>query len=217
MKNKFIVTLLISILFVSIFSQNDFNHNEKSKSILEKVSTAYQNNSSTKFNFKLTILSQDINETQNGYALVKDEKFYYKTEEREVICNGTVVWTFFPEDNECYIDLLEDVDNSINPNEIFTIWKKGFKFQYVKEYLIKSEKIHEIKMFPENPSKSKYHTLLMEINENKSSIQHAIIKSKDGVTIKFEIIDMSANPSLEKDTFVWNKSNYPNVDEIDNR
>ena len=217
MKNKFISTLSISILFVSIFSQNDFNHNEKSKSILEKVSTAYQKNSSTKFNFKLTILSQDINETQNGYALVKDEKFYYKTEEREVICNGTVVWTFFPEDNECYIDLLEDVDNSINPNEIFTIWKQGFKFQYVKEYLIKSEKIHEIKMFPENPSKSKYHTLLMEINENKSSIQQAIIKSKDGVTIKFEIIDMSANPSLEKDTFVWNKSNYPNVDEIDNR
>lgn len=217
MKNKFISTLLISILFVSIFSQNDFNHNEKSKSILEKVSNAYQKNSSTKFNFKLTILSQDINETQNGYALVKDEKFYYKTEEREVICNGTVVWTFFPEDNECYIDLLEDVDNSINPNEIFTIWKQGFKFQYIKEYIVKSEKIHEIKMFPENPSKSKYHTLLMEINENKSSIQQAIIKSKDGVTIKFEILDMSANPSLEKDTFVWNKSNYPNVDEIDNR
>ena len=217
MKNKFISTLSISILFASIFSQNDFNHNEKSKSILEKVSNAYQKNSSTKFNFKLTILSQDINETQNGYALVKDEKFYYKTEEREVICNGNVVWTFFPEDNECYIDLLEDVDNSINPNEIFTIWKKGFKFQYIKEYLIKGEKIHEIKMFPENPSKSKYHTLLMEINENKSSIQQAIIKSKDGVTIKFEIIDMSANPSLEKDTFVWNKSNYPNVDEIDNR
>ncbi len=217
MKNKLLSSSLLLLSVISVFAQTEIKHNEKSKAILEKVSETYQKNNTTKFTFKLTIVSEDINESQEGFALVKDDKFYYKTQEREVISDGETVWTYLPEDNECYIDLLDDLENSINPNEIFTIWKEGFKFQYIKEKIIANESIHEIKMFPENPSKSKYHTLLMEINENKSTIQQAIIKSKDGVTIKFKIIELISNPILAENSFIWNTNNHPNVDEIDNR
>ena len=217
MKNKLFTSLLITFSIISVYAQSEINHTVKSKALLEKVSDAYQKNTTTKFNFKLTIISEDINEVQQGFALVKGDKFYYKTEEREVISDGETVWTYLPEDSECYIDLLDDLENSINPNEIFTIWKEGFKFQYVKENIIDNESVHEIKMFPENPSMSKYHTLLMEINENKSTIQKAIIKSKDGVTIKFKIKELFANPIIPENTFTWNINNHPNVDEIDNR
>ena len=216
MKKIFIVITLIAYSICG-FTQTEAEHNDKSKGILEKVSNTYQNNKTTKFNFKLTILSEDINETQEGYALLEGDNFFYKTEEREVICDGESVWTYLPDDNECYIDLLEDLENTINPNEIFTIWKEGFKFQYIGEKTINNELIHQIKMFPKSPEKSKYHTLLMEINETNSSIKKAIIKSKDGVTIQFEILKLTSNPSLEKNTFKWDINKHPNVDEIDNR
>jgi len=216
MKKIFIVITLIAYSICG-FTQTEAEHNDKSKGILEKVSNAYQKNKTTKFNFKLTILSEDINETQEGYALLQGDNFFYKTEEREVICDGNSVWTYLPDDNECYIDLLEDLENTINPNEIFTIWKEGFKFQYIGEKTINNELIHQIKMFPKSPEKSKYHTLLMEINETNSSIKQAIIKSKDGVTIQFEILQLTSNPSLENNTFKWDINKHPNVDEIDNR
>ncbi len=216
MKNK-LITSLIVFNIISVFGQSEINNDKKSKALLEKVSVAYQKNNTTKFTFKLTITSEDINDDQQGFALIKDDKFYYKTTEREVISDGKTVWTYLPEDNECYIDLLDDLENSINPNEIFTIWKEGFKFQYVKENIVANESIHEIKMFPENPNNSKYHTLLMEINENKSTIQQAIIKSKDGVTIKFKILEFIANPTIPENKFTWNIDSHPNVDEIDNR
>tara|TARA_B100001287_G_scaffold36356_2_gene25793 strand:+ start:6003 stop:6653 length:651 start_codon:yes stop_codon:yes gene_type:complete len=216
MKNK-LITSLIVFNIISVFGQSEINNDKKSKALLEKVSVAYQKNNTTKFTFKLTITSEDINDDQQGFALIKDDKFYYKTPEREVISDGKTVWTYLPEDNECYIDLLDDLENSINPNEIFTIWKEGFKFQYVKENIVANESIHEIKMFPENPNNSKYHTLLMEINENKSTIQQAIIKSKDGVTIKFKILELIANPTIPENKFTWNIDSHPNVDEIDNR
>ncbi|MBL17541.1 MAG: hypothetical protein CL848_01500 [Crocinitomicaceae bacterium] len=216
MKKIFIVITLIAYSICG-FTQTEAEHNDKSKGILEKVSNAYQKNKTTKFNFKLTILSEDINETQEGYALLEGDNFFYKTEEREVICDGNSVWTYLPDDNECYIDLLEDLENTINPNEIFTIWKEGFKFQYIGEKTINNELIHQIKMFPKSPEKSKYHTLLMEINETNSSIKQAIIKSKDGVTIQFEILQLTSNPSLENNTFKWDINKHPNVDEIDNR
>ena len=216
MKKIFIVITLIAYSICG-FTQTEAEHNDKSKGILEKVSNNYQNNKTTKFNFKLTILSEDINETQEGYALLEGDNFFYKTEEREVICDGESVWTYLPDDNECYIDLLEDLENTINPNEIFTIWKEGFKFQYIGEKTLNNELIHQIKMFPKSPEKSKYHTLLMEINETNSSIKQAIIKSKDGVTIKFEILKLTSNPSLENNVFKWDINKHPNVDEIDNR
>ena len=216
MKKIFIVITLIAYSICG-FTQTEAEHNDKSKGILEKVSNAYQKNKTTKFNFKLTILSEDFNETQEGYALLQGDNFFYKTEEREVICDGNSVWTYLPDDNECYIDLLEDLENTINPNEIFTIWKEGFKFQYIGEKTINNELIHQIKMFPKSPEKSKYHTLLMEINETNSSIKQAIIKSKDGVTIQFEILQLTSNPSLENNTFKWDINKHPNVDEIDNR
>ena len=216
MKKIFIVITLIAYSICG-FTQTEAEHNDKSKGILEKVSNTYQNNKTTKFNFKLTIISEDINETQEGFALLEGDNFFYKTEEREVICDGESVWTYLPDDNECYIDLLEDLENTINPNEIFTIWKEGFKFQYIGEKTINNELIHQIKMFPKSPDKSKYHTLLMEINETSSSIKQAIIKSKDGVTIQFEILKLTSNPSLENNTFKWDFNKHPNVDEIDNR
>jgi outer membrane lipoprotein-sorting protein len=217
MKNRIFTSLIFVLIICTAISQSSNNGSEKSKEILEKVSTSYQSKKTIKFNFELTILSEDINENQSGYALLENDKFYYKTEEREVISDGKTVWTYIPEDNECYIDLLEDLENSINPNEIFTIWKEGFKFQYMKKSMVNNEGIHEIKMFPENPSESKYHTLIMEVNENQATIEQATIKSKDGVTIKFKILELVANPKLDSDTFYWNKDNYPNIDEIDNR
>ena len=120
MKNKLLTSSLLLLSIISVFAQTEIKHNEKSKALLEKVSEAYQKNNTTKFTFKLTIVSEDINETQEGFALVKDDKFYYKTQEREVISDGETVWTYIAEDNECYIDLLDDLENSINPNEIFT-------------------------------------------------------------------------------------------------
>jgi outer membrane lipoprotein-sorting protein len=217
MKKLLLVVSVIMLCFLSAYTQSEEAQNEKSKALLEKVSDSYQKNKTTKFTFELTISSEDINETQNGFALLENDKFYYKTNEREVISDGESIWTYLNEDNECYIDLLEDLENTINPNEIFTIWKNGYKFQYINEKTINSEIIHEIKMFPENPSKSKYHTLLMEINETHSSIQQAIIKSKDGVTIKFKILKLTSNPVLEKGLFIWDSNKHPDVDEIDNR
>ena len=113
---KQLLIIGFSILSSIAFSQNVAEHNEKSKEVLAKVSENYQNYKSLKFTFNLTINSQDINETQTGYALIRNDQFYYETEERNVICNGETVWTLIPDDDECYIDNLSDLDNAMLKN-----------------------------------------------------------------------------------------------------
>ena len=79
--------------------------------------------------------------------LLKTTNFTIKLE-REVTCDGENVWTYIIEDNECYIDLLKDLENTINPSDLFNMWEDGFKFKYVKKENLNNELFHTIKMFP---------------------------------------------------------------------
>jgi outer membrane lipoprotein-sorting protein len=215
--NKILLILILIVITSTFFGQSLENEDLKCEKILQEVSDNIQKNKASKFNFKLEIKSEDINEVQNGYALIENEKFYYKTEEREVICDGVNVWTYLPEDNECYIDLLEDLDNTLNPSEIFTLWKEGFKFKYLKKTIVNNQTIHEIKMFPTQPDKNTFHTVLVDVNESLKLITEASVKTKDGVTIKTTISKLTSNPKINTNQFSWDAKSHPNSDEIDNR
>ena len=210
-----IATIIFS--FNVVFSQNDESDQVKCTKILHIISNSIQSNNASKFNFNLKITSEDFNETQSGYAIIKNNQFYYKTSEREVTCDGENVWTYIIEDNECYIDLLKDLENTINPSDLFNMWEDGFKFKYVKKENLNNELFHTIKMFPKNPNESNYHTVIMNVNETKKTIKEASIKSKDGVTINMSISSLTANPPLTTSQFTWNSNDYIDVDEIDNR
>lgn len=213
----YILITAIIFSFNVFFSQNDESDQVKCTKILQIISNSIQSNNASKFNFNLKITSEDFNETQSGYAIVKNNQFYYKTSEREVTCDGENVWTYIIEDNECYIDLLKDLENTINPSDLFNMWEDGFKFKYVKKENLNNELFHTIKMFPKNPNESNYHTVIMNVNETKKTIKEASIKSKDGVTINMNISSLTANPPLTTSQFTWNSNDYIDVDEIDNR
>ena len=215
--NKILLILILIVISPIFFGQSLENEDLKCEKILQEVSDNIQKNKASKFNFKLEIKSEDINEVQNGYALIENEKFYYKTEERGVICDGVNVWTYLLEDNECYIDLLEDLDNTLNPSEIFTLWKEGFKFKYMKKTIVNNQTIHEIKMFPTQPDKNTFHTVLVDVNESLKLITEASVKTKDGVTIKTTISKLTSNPKININQFSWDADSHPNSDEIDNR
>jgi len=215
--NKILLILILIIISTTFFGQSFESEDLKCEKILQEVSDNIQKNKASKFNFKLEIKSEDINEVQNGYALIENEKFYYKTEEREVICDGVNVWTYLPEDNECYIDLLEDLDNTLNPSEIFTLWKEGFKFKYMNKTIVNNQTIHKIKMFPTEPDKNTFHTVLVNVNESLKLITEASVKTKDGVTIKTSISKLTSNPKINTNQFSWDADSHPNSDEIDNR
>jgi len=210
---KILISIAIILTSTINFSQ------DRSKEILEIISNETSSYSSMNIDFKLTIKSIDFNETQIGTAVTEGNNFYYKTQDREVISNSTDVWTYIVDDNECYIDALEDLDGGINPSEIMTIWEDNFKFKYLEQLEADSDgdNIHRIKLFPSNPKDSKYHTIILKINETKKQIISATIKTKDGMTLYFIISKLSPNKEIKPNTFVWNNSSHPGVELIDNR
>lgn len=211
---KQISLLIIGILLGFGFTaQDDPEKDKEAKVILEKLGEKLKGNSTMVIDFKLSIKSADLNESQTGKAFTKGNKFYYTTEQRDVYSDGKTVWTHAKEDNECYIDDIQSLEGGINPNEIMTIWEKNFKYKHFGT----KDGITEIKLYPTNPKESKYHTVILKIDEAKNSIDRITIKTKDAVTIQFSISKLTANTEISDTKFVWSKAKHPGVDEIDNR
>lgn len=210
------IILLLSVL-LSITSFNSQDNETKARDILSKISEETNSYSNMSFNFNLAIKSQDINETQIGFAILSGEKFYYSTEDRQVNSDGKSVWTYMKDDNECYIDDINDLSEGLNPSEIMTIWEDNFKVNFIDESIVDGEKIQKIKLYPVDVKNSKYHTVILKVNEEIKQIKSATIKTKDGVTLIFSISEMEANKKIKEGQFSWNSTNYPGVDEIDNR
>ena len=180
---RILLSLTLGLFLLSFNAQED--KDILAKKILTELSEKTKTYKSMRIDFKLTVKSKEINESQAGKAQTKGTKFHYTTSDREVFCDGETVWSYIEEDNECYIDDAEEVSD-FNPSEIMTIWDKNFNHQYVKEVAAGSN-VHEIKLFPTNPKESKYHTIVLTVDRNRKQIKKVIIKTKDGVTLVFTI------------------------------
>ncbi|MBG16078.1 MAG: hypothetical protein CL853_06975 [Crocinitomicaceae bacterium] len=212
---KNLILIITTFLIVPFITAQD--NEQKAKEILNVISWETNSYKNMSFDFSLGIKSQDINETQKGSAILSGDNFYYQTNEREVISDGESVWTYMKEDNECYIDDINDLSEGLNPSEIMTIWEDNFKVNYIDESIINNEKIQKIKLFPIDVKNSKYHTVILKVNLEQKRIKSATIKTKDGVTLIFAIHKLESNKTIKENQFSWTSSNYPGVDEIDNR
>ena len=88
---------------------------------------------------------------------------------------------------------------------------------YINKKLVNNQTIHKIKMFPSQPDKSNFHTIIMDVNESLKLISEASVKTKDGVIIKTTISGLINNPEINDKQFSWDANSHPNSDEIDNR
>lgn len=203
---------LVGSLSASFTAQQD--DVQKAKKILDELSLETKTFKTVVLDFKLSIKGSEVNTTSSGKAKTKGASFYYETEDRKVFSDGKTVWTYLIEENECYIDNLNDVDGGINPTELLNIWEKNFKYTYSKEI---SPGIHEIKLFPIDTKKSKYHTVVLTVDSTKKRISKVVIKTNDNVLIQFTISVLTPNQDISDDVFKWNKAKFKGVTEIDNR
>lgn len=191
----------------------DNGEDAKAKKILDELSTETKTFATTTIDFKLVVKGPDVNISQTGNAKIKGNSFFYATDDRKVFSDGSTVYTYLIEENECYIDNAEDLEGGINPSELLNIWEDNFKYQYVKEI---SSGLHEIKLFPKS-SKSNYHTVILTVNSTKKRVNKIIVKTKDNVLIQFSLNTLVPNLDLPNATFIWDKNQFKGVEEIDNR
>jgi outer membrane lipoprotein-sorting protein len=113
------------------------------------------------------------------------------------------------EEKSVYESDSNDDDDGINPKKLMTIWESGFKNKYMKEDKLGNESVHVIDLYPKNPSKAEYHTIVLYVSKGDGELKKAIMKGKDGTVMTYSLTKFQENPDIDENKFVFDKKKYP--------
>ncbi|MFT5581133.1 MAG: outer membrane lipoprotein-sorting protein [Psychromonas sp.] len=204
---KYLV-LLIGLISFSVSAQSD----SKSQGILDQLSKkmSTQNSFYIEFSANIKNNSTGANESETGKGWVSGNKFYASYGENTIVSNGMKTWTIVKEEKSVYeTDASEDDEESMNPKKLMTIWESGFKNKYSKVETINGESCDVINLYPNNPGKVEYHTVILYISKSQNELKKAIMKTKDGTTMTYNLTKFQSNPTVEGSKFVFDSKKYP--------
>ena len=205
MKKLFFILTMLPIMLLA--------QNQKAKSILDQLSEKTKSYTSIEAKFTNTFKSTvtEINESQTGTIFTKNNSYRLEMNGQTIISDGETNWIYLKDENEVNITEIDDDENEINPSKIFTIYESGYKYKFIKE----DKESYHINLFPnENGPFSK---IELFINKPKMQISSFIMFDKQGSIYKYTIDSFIVNKEIEDEFFMFQTSNYPNIEVIDLR
>ena len=206
--NKLLVVLIL-------FTTNIYAQDEIAKSLLEKLSANAKNYNNIYIEFDLMIenKNQNISEKQEGIIEIAKEKFRLKIEDQFIVNNGESQWIYLVDMNEVQIINNSDLDELMNPVNIFTIYERDYKYNYVGVSSENGLQIQNINLFPK--TSKEFIKINIEIDASKNQLRKIKIYDKNGGTLAYELKKISVNTKLEP--FIFDTKNYADIEIIDLR
>lgn len=221
---KLLAITLMSLLGAASFAQTATKYEDqdpKAKAILDKINEKYKAYKTLTIEFVVTLKGEGVNETIKGKAYKEGKKYAYDTDDYKVVCDGRSVWTYVKADNQVTITSADDAEDDesemLNPTKLLSIWEEGFKYKLGPSSTVDGTKVKEIRLYPDNPKKFKFHTISLYVDDVKNEIKKMKVKGRDGVDMVYALKKLKGNEAIPAAKFKFDASKYPGVEENDMR
>lgn len=217
MKIKYL--FLVSFILPSIlFAQQD----EKAEEILDRMAEKNKSHETIVAEFKIKISnlqSEDYNQERKGTIIIKGDKYKLDLNNSIVFYDGETMWNYLKEANEVNISESsgsgeQDILN--HPNKIFELYKQDLKYKFIGNTTIDGKQAYEIDLYPRDLEED-YSRIRLTVLHSDDNIYSAKLYGKDGARYKFIIEQMNVNEQIEDSVFIFDESDYPDVEVIDMR
>lgn len=190
----------------------------KAGKILDQMSAKYQSMKAFRASFTQTLENDaaKVKENLSGDITVSGQKFRLKMSGQEVINNGQTMWTYMKAENEVNISDADPEDQELAPSQIYTLYKKGYKYSYVQEAREGGELVDIIELSPEDRNNAVFKVRLKVSKVDKSVKSWQMFK-KNGNRYTFKINKFTPNVAVDATTFSFDKNKYKGVKVIDLR
>lgn len=212
---KTILLLTTLLLALHAFSQDD----PKSRAIVDRLIAKNKSYKSfdADFTSRLVNSASKLDLTQEGNLKVKDRKFRLTLMDNVVINDGAALWTYSKKTNEVSISDPGETDETLDPANLFNVYEKGFKSQYVGSSTEGGVAVETIKLFPLDPAKKAFHTVILTVDKAKVEPRRVVMKYKDGNEVTYTLKRFVPNAEMVDALFSFDKGKYPGVEVNDLR
>jgi outer membrane lipoprotein-sorting protein len=216
--------ILHSVLIVGLqtaFAQNKTQQStpeEKAKKILVDVENKYKSAKALQadFTYEMKNEANKAKEEVKGTFVMKKNKFKLKLADQEIYNDGTTVWTYLKDANEVNISNYTPDSDDITPEKVFTLYKKDYKYIFIREFVENGKTYEELDLQPTDRSKKVFKIRLV-INKSTKSIKSWEIFEKNQNRFKYTVNNILYNVAVDDSFFVFDKKKYPKVVEVDLR
>ena len=201
--------------FLIAFSTTIFAQDQVAKDVLNRLSetTKSYKNITVSFDFIFENKNQNINEKQKGTLVLQEEMFRLEMEEQIIINDGESQWIYLADMNEIQIMEHDPEEQMMSPNKLFTIYEEGYKYSYVGGNSEKGKRLQIIDLFPKESGA--FMKITLAVDAAKNQLQKITILDKNGGTYTYKVNTFAENTTVEP--FIFNPSDYPEVEVIDLR
>jgi outer membrane lipoprotein-sorting protein len=208
---------VLMLITGSLSAQQD----AKAKEILDKLSQTSKSYKTIQIEFSFTLENKtgSVTETNEGSVALKGKsyKLHMPAMGMEVYSDGITTWSYLTESNEVNItENEENNDAALNPANLFTIYEKGFKYNYVGEESIGGKTTQVIDLFPTDKARE-ITKVRLYIDKVKYQIIRAKTFNKDGNVYTLSMKNMKTDQLLPDGYFKFEPAKYPKVEINDMR
>jgi len=217
MKKTLGILLLVLFTF-SVFSQaTNEKGDKKSNEILDRLTAITESYGTikTEFSYKMKNVDADIDETTEGTLYVKGNKYRLLIAGQEVISDGETIWTYIEDAEEVQVNSMEDSEESINPNNLLSSYKKDYRSKFIRESFQYGTTVNVIDLTPIEGKT--YFKIRAVIDKAKDQLLEITIFDKNGSTYSYIINKFIPNIDIEDSYFTFDPASFPDVDVIDMR
>ena len=221
------ILLFFSALLVSFtgFAQTKIGDNPATsdpaaKKILDEVSAKFKTYKAVQAAFVLK--NEDargkVLDTKKGTVSMKGSKYRVSLAGgAEIFCDGSNIWTYDKGANEVTITKLDGSSSLITPQRLLTnFYDKDFLYKLNGEKKDGKKTLVEVEMTPVDKTKS-FHKVFLLIDKATKTIYSTRILEKSGNRISYTVNTLNGKAALTDAVFLFDKSKYPGVEEVDLR
>lgn len=211
---KTIVILFLALTGIAVSPNVTAQNDKKAASILDAMSNKYKALKSFQAIFTYT---QAGEKPLKGDATVKGTMFKLKLAGQEIFNDGKTMATFIRETNEVNIqDFDPNEVGELNPTRIYSAYKKGFKYSFIKETTENGQVYEEVQLAPTNKT-SQVTKVNIKVNKKDKSIKSWKVFQKNGQEITYNVERFVPNIAVADNAFTFNAKQYPGVEVVDLR
>jgi outer membrane lipoprotein carrier protein len=217
MKKVYLLFSALLIIATSVFAQT--SSDPDAKKILDAVSTRFKSYKAVQSSFTYKVENADGKaiSTKKGTVYMKGTKYRVSFVGQEIFCDGNTVWTYDKSSNEVTITKLDASTTTLTPQKLFTnFYDKDFLYKLNGEKKQSGKTVQEIEMTPVDKTKP-FHKVYLLIDKNAKTIYSTKVLEKAGNRYSYTVNTLKGNANIPDSKFVFNKKDYPGVEEVDLR
>ncbi len=220
MVKKSLVAICLLVSTMLAFTQNE----APAKEVMDRVSDKMKSLSTFKISFTYTYedVKTEDSFSEEGSIVIKGDMYKVDMRNTEIYFNGSTMWTYLESIEEVNVmDMSTDeqeeqgIDFS-NPRNIFILYDKDFKVNYVDKVDYKGVSCHKIDLYPKN-LKTSYSRVRVLVDEKADLFKFIKVFAKDGTHYTFDVSEIKTHLEVSAGFFSFQKEDHPDVRVIDMR